>query len=114
MTFYVLFRVVAHILSTAAGEYSDPAVVAVLREVGLRGVEDVEPEDLLESACTIQQLYGSAVGNSSRMQQLIHKSDALLEYLHRHKSRLLSVCSGTERYMVQASGILALTLLAKR
>ena len=25
-------------------------------QVGLRGVEDVEAEDLLESACTIQQL----------------------------------------------------------
>jgi len=84
------------------GEYSDPTVVAVLREVGLRGVEDVEPEDLLESACTIQQLYGSAVGNASRMQQLIRKSDALLEYLHRHKSRLLSVCSGTEKTLAAA------------
>ena len=80
-----------------SGEYSDPSIVAVLREIGLRGVEDVEPEDLLESACTIQQLYGSAVGNSSRMQQLIEKSDALLEYLHRHKSRLRTVCSGTEK-----------------
>ena len=77
------------------GKYSDPTIVAVLREVGLRGVEDVEPEDLLESACTIQQLYGSAVGNSFRMQQLIQKSDALLEYLHRHKSLLRTVCSGT-------------------
>lgn len=84
------------------GEYSDPTIVAVLREIGLRGVEDVEPEDLLESACTIQQLYGSAVGNSSRMQQLIQKSDALLEYLHRHKSRLRAVCSGTEKTLASA------------
>ena len=85
-----------------SGEYSDPSIVAVLREVGLRGVEDVEAEDLLESACTIQQLYGSAVGNSSRMQQLIQKSDALLEYLHRHKSRLRAVCSGTEKSLAAA------------
>ena len=85
-----------------SGEYSDPSIVAVLREVGLRGVEDVEPEDLLESACTIQQLYGSAVGNSSRMQQLVQKSDALLEYLHRHKSRLRIVCSGTEKTLASA------------
>ena len=85
-----------------SGEYSDPTIVAVLREIGLRGVEDVEPEDLLESACTIQQLYGSAVGNSSRMQQLVQKSDALLEYLHRHKSRLRTVCSGTEMTLASA------------
>jgi len=85
-----------------SGEYADQAIVAVLREVGLRGVEDVEPEDLLESACTIQQLYGSAVGNSSRMQLLIQKSDALLEYLHRHKSRLRAVCSGTEKTLSTA------------
>lgn len=85
-----------------AGEYSDPTIVAVLREVGLRGVEDVEPEDLLESSCTIQQLYGSAVGNSSRMQQLIQKSDALMEYLHRHKSRLRAVCSGSVKTLADA------------
>jgi len=85
-----------------SGEYSDASIVAVLREVGLRGVEDVEPEDLLESAATIQQLYGSAVGNSSRMQQLVDKSDALLEYLHRHKSRLRAVCSGTDRTLADA------------
>ena len=29
---------------------------ACVGQVGLRGVEDVEAEDLLESACTIQQL----------------------------------------------------------
>jgi len=77
-------------------------VGACVGQVGLRGVEDVEAEDLLESACTIQQLYGSAVGNSGRMQQLIRKSDALMEYLHRHKSRLQSVCSGTERTLADA------------
>ena len=85
-----------------SGDYSDPSIVAVLREVGLRGVEDVEPEDLLESAATIQQLYGSAVGNSSRMKQLVDKSDALLEYLHRHKSRLRAICSGTDKTLATA------------
>lgn len=28
------------------GVYSEPSTLAVLREIGLRGVEDVEPEDL--------------------------------------------------------------------
>ena len=65
-------------------------------------MEDVEPEDLLESAATIQQLYGSAVGNASRMAQLVDKSDALLEYLHRHKSRLRAVCSGSDRTLADA------------
>ncbi len=36
------------------GEYGDPSMVAILREIGLRGVQDVEPEDLLESAHQIQ------------------------------------------------------------
>jgi len=34
--------------------YSEQAIVMVLREVGLRGVEDVEAEDLHEAALTIQ------------------------------------------------------------
>ncbi len=36
------------------GEYSDPAMVAILREIGLRGLHDVEPEDLMETAQQIQ------------------------------------------------------------
>ena len=36
------------------GEYGDPSMVAILREIGLRGLQDVDPEDLLESALQIQ------------------------------------------------------------
>jgi sacsin len=82
-----------------SGEYSETSVVAVLREIGLRGVEDVEPEDLLESAFTIQNLYESSAGGgntkTATLEQLGRKSDALLEYIHRHKSRLRVACSGT-------------------
>lgn len=73
--------------------YSDPAVIQVLRDLGLRGVEDVEPEDLLESAFTIQQLYAGNQ-NEAHAEKLVEKSNALLEYLHRHKSRLKAKCSG--------------------
>lgn len=74
--------------------YSDPAIINVLRDVGLRGVEDVEPEDLQESAYTIQHLY-SKTQNDVPVEKLVEKSTALLEYLHRHKSRLKAMCSGT-------------------
>jgi len=80
------------------GEYADSSIVAVLREIGLRGVEDVEPEDLLESALTIQQLYRSTSSGGTggeTLDQLIRKSDALLEYIHRHKSRLRATCANT-------------------
>lgn len=74
--------------------YSEPAIINVLRDVGLRGVEDVEPEDLQECAFTIQQLYtGNQTG--APVEKLAEKADALLEYLHRHKSRLKADCSGT-------------------
>ena len=36
------------------GEYGDPSMVAILREIGLRGLQDVEPEDLWETAHQIQ------------------------------------------------------------
>ena len=77
--------------------YSDPAIVTVLREIGLRGVEDVEPEDLHECGLTIQHLSETgktASGAKVAMEKLIEKSNALMEYLHRHKSRLKSNCSG--------------------
>lgn len=79
------------------GDYAEPSIVAVLREIGLHGVEDVEPEDLLESALTIQQLYQSAVNGAAgdTVDKLVRKSDALLEYLHRHKSRLRAACGSS-------------------
>ena len=73
--------------------FSDPAMVMVLRDVGLRGVEDVEPEDLQEAAFTVQNLYSSS--DQNKTDRLVEKSEALLEYLHRHKSRLKAKCSGT-------------------
>lgn len=38
------------------GLYSDSALIAVLREIGLRGPQEVQVEDLLESVHVIQDM----------------------------------------------------------
>ena len=37
----------------------DPALLGVLREVGLRGLDDIDPEDVREAANVIENLAAS-------------------------------------------------------
>ena len=63
------------------GVYSDSAIVSILREIGLRGPREMEPEDLLESAYVVQDLSES---NQCSPSQISAKSDAIMEYLTKY------------------------------
>ncbi|ELT96105.1 hypothetical protein CAPTEDRAFT_195081 [Capitella teleta] len=74
-----------------SGSYAEPSIVAILGEIGLRGVHDVEPEDLLESACCITDL----INNESDQKAVISKADAIMNYLVKHPHILEHDCQGT-------------------
>ena len=72
------------------GGYADPTVVTVLRQVGLRGLDDVEPEDLRE-AC--YQTEDMAQGKRTMAPEKVEiKSDAIIEYIDKHVNILAMVC----------------------
>ena len=68
-----------------SGAYADPAMIAILREIGMRGLALVEPEDILETAYQIQDM---SENNHCHVQMVLAKSDALLEYLQKFSSNL--------------------------
>ena len=73
------------------GAYSDPSIVVILREIGLRGPDAIEPEDLLEAAYRVEEMV--AAGDTP-YERLSEKSDAILEYFQRHEDALQLVCEG--------------------
>ena len=77
--------------SFPTGVYGEPAMVAVLREIGLRGMSEVESEDLLESAYQVQDL---SEDESVDAEKVVQKSDALLAFLQQNVDMLDSDCQG--------------------
>ena len=43
------------------GPYADPTIISILRQIGLKGPSEVEPEDLLETALQIQDSIINAI-----------------------------------------------------
>ena len=86
-----LQRIFWHEDSFPTGLYGEGAMIAVLREIGLRGILGVEPEDLLESAYQVQDLSEEQSINAEKLAQ---KSDALLAYLQQNTSMLDADCQG--------------------
>ena len=77
------------------GAYAEPSVIAILREIGLRGVNDVEPEDLEESAYVTQDLSE----DSEVPKESVHaKSNALMHYFQKHDGILNVDCQGQPLY----------------
>ncbi len=72
-----------------SGAYADQSVLAVLKDIGLRGIETVEPEDLLETAMQIQD---SIEVGSITVEEACSKSEALMEYLLRFPDKLQLQC----------------------
>ena len=72
------------------GIYSEPSLVAVLRQVGLRGGENIDPEDLLETARVIEDYSNDE--NYENVESLAVKSDTLLHYLSNHMDLLKADC----------------------
>lgn len=73
------------------GAYADSSIVVILREIGLKGPDAVEPEDLLEAALQLQEM---AAHKSMPHDRLAEKSDAILEYLQRNAKALQELCEG--------------------
>lgn len=76
-----------------SGAYSDPAIVAILREIGLRGVQDVDADDIREAALCIESLSQQ---DDVLVEKLVEKSVAILEYLQRNQSKLNVDCNGAK------------------
>ena len=78
--------------------YYEPSVRAILRKLGLRGLNDVDPEDLAETAFRIQQhaeSLNSDDGDKTKLTQIIvTKSQAMLQYLSSHTDMLSMACTG--------------------
>ena len=75
------------------GQYAEPTIIAILRQIGLRGPADVETEDLLETAYQIQD---SIQKGQPEQEAAVAKSGALLDYLTRHMNKLYEACDGRE------------------
>lgn len=76
-----------------SGAYSDPAIVAILREIGLRGMQDVDADNIRESALCIEAL--SAQGDVP-VEKLEEKASAVLEYLQRNQSKINADCAKSD------------------
>ena len=68
-----------------AGVYATPPILASLREVGLKGVADVEAADLADTADAIQYLSES---DELTHEELKAKSAAFLNYLQKYPQKL--------------------------
>ncbi len=73
------------------GAFAESSIIVVLRALGLRGANDVEPQDLLESAFHVQDLVASGKSHHDRAAM---KSKALMEFLLSSGSLLHSDCDG--------------------
>jgi sacsin len=68
-------------------------MTAILREIGLRGLPDVEAEDILETAYKIQDMAATAAAPAAaapaaHTHRVLDKSNALLEYLQKYSREL--------------------------
>ena len=75
--------------------YYEPSVRAILRKLGLRGVNDVDPEDLLETAYQISCLADKlkVTNHEDSRKKIITKSQAMLQYLSSHTNMLSMNCT---------------------
>ena len=72
------------------GVYADPTIVTVLRQIGLRGVSAMEPEDLREACFKTEDM---AQGRTTILHEKIElKSDAIMEYIEKHINILDAEC----------------------
>ncbi|ESN95266.1 hypothetical protein HELRODRAFT_193608 [Helobdella robusta] len=89
-------------------EYSVPNVLSVLREIGLRGVNSVEAEDIKEAAEMIDvwsKINSGAEVNSflgnfqekTTLEMLKDKSLAIIDFLHKNPSKLNEECGAEEQ-----------------
>lgn len=76
-----------------SGAYSDPAIVAILREIGLRGIQDVDADNIREAALCIEALSAQYDVPVEKLQE---KSSAVLDYLQRNQSKINADCAGSK------------------
>ena len=76
------------------GPYAEPSIIAILRQIGLKGPADVEPEDLMETAHQIEDAI--KMEDNSIKESAIAKSGALLSYLTNHMNKLHEKTEGKE------------------
>ena len=82
-----------------SGPYAEASNIAILKELGLRDLADVEPEDLLETAHQIDD----SIAHGGRLQQEARiKSVALMEYLKKFPGKLQEVVGGTSLHRLLA------------
>ena len=77
------------------GAYAEPSSIGILREIGLRGLSDVEPEDIEETAYRIQEMLS---GSDMPLEKVVTKSSALMLYLQKNESKLTEECQGQPLY----------------
>ena len=70
----------------AGKQYSDPAVLVILEDLGMKSVQNVTTQDLYQSARAVSTICLS----TAEM-----KSDAIMEYLASNPSKLGEACCGT-------------------
>jgi len=82
--------------------YTDAASVSVLRELGLRSIDDVDAADVREVALSVSNMSATSTEDRSSLDRLCDKSAALLDYLQRYPARLGANIGGGDLTLGQA------------